>query len=179
MVKNTETWTLEHEFKRLLLGLEELKTIGRFFKSKEEDAQARLRIGVASTNEGDTATFTDPEMWSGSSLPKKIKSIHYSLQVHPATYMELSLPESSRQYAKATVQSNDELLASTLLDEVKAEVGGYEVWGKSLMAFIESITGRVLVSILSPLCILEAFFVILFVGGPIFFFLCFVKLLVN
>ena len=154
MVKNTETWTLEHEFKRLLLGLEELKTIGRFFKNKEEDAQARLRIDVASANEEDTATFTDPELLSGSSLPTKIKSIQFSLQVHPATYMELSLPESDRQYAKATVQSNDELLASTLLDEVKAEVGGYEVWGKGLKDFAERSTGRVLFTVLCCLSIL-------------------------
>ena len=39
------------------------------------------------------------------------------------------------------MQSTDELLASTLLDEVMAEVGAHEVWGKGLKAFVESITG--------------------------------------
>ena len=169
MAIDTENKILEHEFRRLLLGLEDLRTIGRYFKNQEEDAQSRLRIDVASADDEDTATFTDPELLSGSSLPEKIQSIHYSLQVHPAAYIELSLPEPGRQYAKATVQSTDELLASTLLDEVMAEVGAHEVWGKGLKAFVERITGRVLVSILAPLFILGAFFIIFFVGGRILF----------
>ena len=52
-------------------GLEDLKTIGRYFKNQEEDAQYRLRIDVASADDEDTATFTDPELLSGSSLPEK------------------------------------------------------------------------------------------------------------
>ena len=156
MAIDTAVKTQAHEFERLLLGLDDLKNIGRFFTTMEVETPSQLKLQISSTNEADTATFTDPELLSSHSLPKKIEQIKFSLQVNPDTYVELNLAEPFKKYATVTVSSNDEALGSRLLREIQAEVGNYQVWGKGLKAFAESITGCILSSVLCALSMLGA-----------------------
>ena len=77
MAIDTAVKTQAHEFERLLLGLDDLKNIGRFFTTMEVETPSQLKLQISSTNEADTATFTDPELLSSHSLPKKSNKLSF------------------------------------------------------------------------------------------------------
>ena len=171
MVEYKKVRRLEHEFERLRLSRDDLKKLCVLLKNCVSDAENHeLDIDIVDIDGVDTTTTSDPEIFSGDINLKKIGSVKSSLNVRDTnTRIELYISKHSGKYAKFYVQSNDEILASGILQEFKQELKSYEVWGKSFKTWANSTIGSFIFSItcaLSVFCVFDVLLKLLYLWNP-------------
>ena len=140
---------LEHEFERVRIDKEQLKETGVVIENLYAKIKDRImmerseyKIEITSKTGEDVFKGNDAGIFDEPDIPARIREVRYLIAgSYDDFYLLLQISARNNKYASLEIKAPDGVIGSGLFQEIKGHMENYEVSGKRVINFINSLLG--------------------------------------